>query len=239
MVKSLSPETWNSLAKQLGIFIPEKYRILNFGDKIHKAAALLELQSRSSMYDHLISHWKDPSTVVPGSNPEIHCGLQGIDDYHHLSFQEEMMLLDTLTYLPDDILVKVDRAAMACSLETRVPFLDVEIVEYCANMHHSFKIRNGEGKWALRQLLGRRLPLNAFQRPKAGFGVPLASWLRGPLREWADSLLCPSRLKSHGFFDEQTITSMWLEHSKNQRDWHYYLWDVLMFEAWHDEFVSK
>jgi asparagine synthase (glutamine-hydrolysing) len=152
-----------------------------------------------------------------------------------LQFQNpklQMMYLDAMTYLPDDILVKVDRAAMFNSLETRVPFLDHRVINFAWSLPLSMKLRNGRSKWILRQLLYKYVPRKLIERPKMGFGIPVGEWLRGPLKGWVESLLDESRLQKEGFFDAQFIRLKWQEHLCGKRDWQHFLWTVLMFQEW-------
>jgi asparagine synthase (glutamine-hydrolysing) len=146
--------------------------------------------------------------------------------------EERMMYLDTLTYLPDDILCKVDRAAMGVSLEARVPFLDHKIVELAWRLPLYMKIRDGQGKWILRQLLYKYVPKQLIERPKQGFAIPLGQWLRGPLRTWAEQLLDPIRINREGFFSSEAIQQKWKEHMSGKYNWEHSLWSVLMFQAW-------
>ena len=145
------------------------------------------------------------------------------------------MALDLITYLPDDILVKVDRAAMASSLETRVPFLNHRLIEYVNKIPQSLKLKNGQGKWILKEILSQYVPKNLTETPKMGFAVPINNWLRGPLKDWAENLLDEKRLQEENYFNSKLIRNKWNEHLSGERDWQYDLWDVLMLQAWIDE----
>jgi asparagine synthase (glutamine-hydrolysing) len=147
----------------------------------------------------------------------------------------QMMLQDMRSYLPDDILCKVDRAAMVVSLETRTPFLDPDVIRLSTRLPINMKIRNGQGKWALRQVLYKHVPREIIERPKAGFAIPIGIWLRGPLRDWAENLLSHERLGKDGFFDPDIVYQTWLEHLSGRRDWTSRLWAILMFQAWYEK----
>lgn len=229
-IRSLPVAVWNRLAAPILPMMPVRTR--NVGDKAHKFAALLEQNDRSSFYRGFLSHWANPSEIVlHGDEPPDYFNsgesAAGISD-----FFETMMLTDTLNYLPDDILVKVDRAAMGVSLETRLPLLDHRVVEFAWQLPLHMKVRNEQGKWILRQVLDKYVPRELIERPKMGFGVPIDSWLRGPLRDWAESLLSEDRLRREGFFNPMPIREKLAEHMSGQRNWQYLLWDVLMFQAW-------
>lgn len=227
---ALPSKYWDALFTSMKSIISDKWQ--PSGYRMHTLAELLAAPSIEALYRVLISHWKSPSSIVRGSceketaftNKAIWASL---DD-----FIQRMMYLDTVTYLPDDILVKVDRACMGVSLESRVPFLDHRIVEFAWRIPMKMKIRNGQGKWLLRQVLYNYVPKELIERPKMGFGIPLDSWLRGSLKDWADSLLESSRLQQEGFFDPQPIQKKWREHLAGTHNWQYYLWDILMFQAW-------
>ena len=232
MLTSVSPHAWNRMAGMLAPILPPSLQFANVGDKLHKGAGVLDSRSIDDLYLGLTSHWRDPGAIVvrgqePGpSMMDVAAGLDGFDD------MQRMMALDMLLYLPDDILVKVDRAAMGVSLETRVPFLDHEVVEFAMGLPGSMKLRGGVTKWALRQMLYRHVPATLIERPKMGFGVPIGQWLRGPLRDWAAALLDESRLRQEGYFEPEPVVRRWREHLSGQRNWQHALWNVLMFQAW-------
>lgn len=232
LIRGLPPKTWSSLYGIVMPILPRRYRHGNFGDKLHKFANVLGSQGQETIYKQLISHWQDPaSIVIDGHEPPT--AITSPQHFPQISnFVERMMYLDTISYLPDDILVKVDRAAMGVSLETRVPMLDHRIVEFAWSLPFDMKVRNGESKWLLKQVLYRHVPKKILERPKMGFGVPIDQWLRGDLREWAEDLLNPSRLKSEGFFHPEPILEKWNQHLSGHQNWQYLLWDVLMFQAW-------
>jgi len=235
MLTSVAPQSWDRFAARLAALAPSTARFANVGDKLHKGADVLSCQSSDALYLGLVSHWHDPASIVIGGHepPTLLNGelpdLEGLDDV------QRMMALDMLNYLPDDILTKVDRAAMGVSLETRVPFLDHRVAEFAWTLPQSMKLRDGQAKWALRQVLYRYVPKEMIERPKMGFGVPIGDWLRGPLREWAENLLSEERLSGDGFFNSSIVRAKWNEHLSGKRNWQYPLWDVLIFQAWLDE----
>jgi asparagine synthase (glutamine-hydrolysing) len=222
---AVPPAAWDGIARAFG------RRSGNTGDKLHKpGSSVLPAASPQAMYRALTSHWSDPAAVVLG-------GGEPASDDARLdalcgSAVERMCLADQLGYLSDDILVKVDRAAMGVSLETRVPLLDHRMVEFAWRLPLHQKIRGGETKWLLRRVLDRHVPRRLIERPKQGFAVPLAQWLRGPLREWAETLLATPRLTREGYFDAAAVRRKWDEHVSGRRNWQHHLWDVLMFQAW-------
>lgn len=200
--------------------------------KLDKLSEALTANSPEIFYSKFCSHWPQPSSIVIGATEPITI-LSDRNCWANLSdFTKKIMFLDMVSYLPDDILVKLDRTAMGVSLETRVPFLDHRLVEFAWQVPLHMKLRNGQGKWLLRQVLYKYMPQNLIERPKKGFSVPIGSWLRGPLREWAEELLNKNRIRNEGFLDSHLIHRMWLEHLSGKRNWHYYLWDVLMFQSW-------
>ncbi|HEY5027335.1 MAG TPA: asparagine synthase-related protein, partial [Candidatus Angelobacter sp.] len=198
----------------------------------HKFAGFLELESSEAIYMRALSHWTAPSEVVIGSHePDTVSGF--IRRLAWLpSIEEVMMLTDLVNYLPDDILTKVDRASMAVSLEARVPIIDHRVVEFAWRLPLHFKIRDGVSKWILRQVLYKYVPATLVERPKMGFGVPIDSWLRGPLREWAEDLLSVDALKRQAILNVEPIRQRWQEHLSGARNWQYLIWDVLVFQDW-------
>jgi asparagine synthase (glutamine-hydrolysing) len=202
------------------------------GDKLYKLAEVLAMNSPEATYHSLVSDWKNPEAILLAA----HEPLTALTDYIQWAdlsnFIQRMMFLDLITYLPDDILTKVDRASMGVSLEARVPMLDHKVVEFAWRMPLSMKVRNGQGKWLLRQVLYKYVPRELIERPKMGFGIPIDSWLRGPLRDWAEELLDESRLRQEGFFNPAPIRQKWAEHLSGKRNWAYHLWDVLMVQGW-------
>ncbi len=227
---SVSPQRWDKLAGALGGMVPTLQG--RTGDKLHKLADILAVESSEAMYRQLVSHWQNPESVVIGGY-EPPTVLTDRTQWVKLDdFTQRMQYLDAVSYLPDDILVKVDRAAMGVSLETRVPFLDHRLFEFAWHIPMHQKIRQGQGKWVLRQLLYQYVPQKMIDRPKMGFGIPIDSWLRGSLREWAEDLLDKKSMQEQGFFEVNEIHQKWSEHLSGKRNWQYLLWDVLMFQAW-------
>lgn len=232
VLDAIPARMWDSLYSVASPALPQRLRTAQAGDKVHKLAQVIGARGPQDIYTRLISHWKHPADIViGGTEPDTAAGDAALWQAV-TAFEHQMMLVDSASYLPDDILTKVDRAAMGVSLETRVPFLDHRLVELAWRLPLSMKIRNGQGKWALRQVLHRHVPQALTDRPKMGFGLPIDSWLRGPLREWAEALLNESRLKREGYFNPQPIRALWHEHLAGRNNWQYYLWDVLMFQAW-------
>jgi asparagine synthase (glutamine-hydrolysing) len=236
-IKAVSPSAWSNLAA----WIPgaKKHPALaNLGDKLHKGAGVIASRTVDELYLGLVSqiqnpsswvkdetglgHAMEPPTRLTGNRPN----LTGLNDV------ERMMALDAVSYLPDDILCKVDRAGMGVSLEGRVPFLDHRVYEFAWSLPLDYKLRDGQTKWPLRQVLYRYVPKELIERPKMGFGIPIHDWLRGPLREWCEALINAERLVKEGYFYPAPIRAMWTEHLSGKKNWAHQLWSVLMFQAW-------
>ena len=234
-LRVVAPATWDRLFERIKPLLPKRWHLATPGDKAQKLADVLTLSSGQAFFLNLASQWQDPASIVLGAQ-EPPTLLTTPEAWPHAgNLAQWMMAMDAQTYLPDDILVKVDRAAMANSLETRVPMLDHRVVELAWRVPLQQKIRDGQGKWLLRQVLYRHVPRALVERPKMGFGIPLDSWLRGPLRDWAEALLDESRLRQEGYFQPAAIRQKWKEHLSGRRNWQHQLWTVLMFQAWLEE----
>lgn len=234
MIHTISPRNWDRIFLLLQPFLPARLRVSLPGNKLYKLATLLERHGERTLYRALVSHWDDPISLVNGAKELPTALTDPANEIPVEDFTDYMMYVDLVSYLPDDILVKVDRAAMAVSLETRVPLLDHRLVEFAWTLPRDLKIRGGQSKWILRQVLYRHVPQQLMDRPKMGFGVPIDHWLRGPLKEWAEDLLDEARLREGGWFDPGPIRTKWEEHVSEKNNWAYHIWDVLMFEAWRE-----
>jgi asparagine synthase (glutamine-hydrolysing) len=217
---------------RVGNVLPSRARVNLLGDKLHKGAGVLRSRSADELYFGLVSLWPDPAKVVRGAVEPSTLLTGDRPDLGSMGAVERMMALDLVSYLPDDILVKVDRAAMAVSLETRVPLLDPRVVAFAWSLPMHYKIRDGQTKWPLRQLLYRHVPKALIERPKMGFGVPVGEWLRGPLRDWGEGLLDAGRIASEGYFDAAEVRATWDAHQKGDVNLPYRLWPILMFQQW-------
>jgi len=232
-INKISVNTWDSIGNSL----PNSSRVSLMGDKAHRMAHRLKnVKSLDDVYHSLVTEgYKEDGLVVNDKaalitkldNNDI---VSGIVDSEH-----RMMLLDSLTYLPDDILTKVDRAAMGVSLETRIPFLDYRVAELAWRLPLDTKINNGETKWPIRQVLYKYVPKELIERPKAGFAIPVGQWIRGPLREWAADLLNEERIRREGYFNPELVQQLWQQHLSGKYDWTPRLWAILMFQAWLDK----
>jgi asparagine synthase (glutamine-hydrolysing) len=230
---SRSPSSWDSLLSLLNPVLPGWFRQRSPGYKLQKLSEILTCQNSQEVYINFASHWKDPERIIIGGKelPSIPL-LPENWIFSESHFSENMMFLDMVTYLPDDILVKLDRASMGVGLEARVPYLDHRLAEFCCRLPLALKVRDKTGKYLLRKVLYRYVPAALVDRPKTGFSIPLDSWLRGPMRDWAESLLDAGRLRNEGFFNPEQIRIKWQEHLSGRFNWQYHLWDVLMFQAW-------
>ena len=221
-MRSLPQPFWNS-------FLPRS-EVSTAGARLHRLASTLRQPTSETIYRNLMSFWEEPESVVRGAH-EPPTPFTTAESAGLSNMTEKMMLLDALVYLPDDILVKVDRASMAVSLEARGPLLDYRLFEFAWRVPLEFKVHDGKGKWILRELLNRYIPSALVDRPKAGFAIPIAQWLRGPLRDWAEMLLSENRLREQGLLNPAAVRQTWKEHLEGY-DWSSRLWTVLMLESW-------
>jgi asparagine synthase (glutamine-hydrolysing) len=232
MMTALPPDSWRTLLQ----FVPSRVRPRAVGEKLHKLAPLLDLTQREQ-YSQLVGHWQDPAELVSIGNRRA----SQLDHLPEPAFPDgvsRMRYLDLATYLPGDILTKVDRASMAASLETRAPFLDHRLIEWSFRIPSSVHLRDGKGKWVLRQILEKRVPKSLFDRPKTGFGIPIGEWLRGPLRDWAEDLLDERKMRATGLLDPAPARALWQRHLSGSANGQYLLWPVLMLMSWLDVYAS-
>lgn len=231
-IAAMATPRWDHLFDR---WMPRGLRQNRAAERFQKLARILPSSSEEAMYFELVSQWRN--VVLGSTEPEL--PLDDRASWPMLADPiERMMYFDQVSYLPDDILVKVDRASMAVSLEAREPLLDHRLVEFAWTLPLSMKIRNGEGKWLLRRVLDRYVPRELMERPKMGFGVPIGKWLRGPLRDWAEALLDENRLRAEGFLDVAPVRSAWAAHLAGRGDWQHFIWTVLMFQSWHESVSS-
>ena len=225
-MQSVPTGAWDGMANLL----PASHRPGLAGDKMHKLAGLLRADDSDAAYRGLVSHWSDPDALVTGGHEQTAAVWQAAAAIR--DFTERMAFLDTMTYLPDDILQKIDRASMSVSLEARVPLLDHRLVEFAWSLPQHMRLRDGQGKWLLRQVLYRHVPRAMIERPKTGFAVPVGAWLRGPLRDWAENLLDERRLREEGWFDAKLVRIAWDAHQAGRGNHWQAIWGVCMAQEW-------
>lgn len=234
LIRTVPEHGWNSLISPIQSLSRGQFRYADIGNKLYKGADLLAAKQIEDLYLSMLSVWQPDQVVLGAHEPETY--LRGNTlPLTGLNNTQRLMVLDAIGYLPNEVLVKVDRAAMGVSLETRAPMLDHRVVEFAWQLPQQMKMRGNIGKWALREVLYRHVPKELVERPKMGFGVPVGSWIRGPLRDWAEHLLDESKLRQQGFLNYVPIRKKWAEHLSCSRDWSSHIWTVLMFQAWLDE----
>ncbi|MEA2416204.1 MAG: hypothetical protein QOI58_2861 [Thermoanaerobaculia bacterium] len=231
VLRAVPMPVWNTMLSPKRRFVPRGMRRERAGERIHKFARAMTSRASDSLYHEIVTQW---TGSVPGARG-LPIGITTPSEWPGLTdMTEQMMFFDQISYLPDDILVKVDRASMAVSLEAREPLLDHRLLEFAWRLPMNMKLRHGGGKWILKNLLARYVPQSLIERPKMGFGMPIDHWLRGPLRGWAEALLDERRLREDGFFDVAAIREKWTDFGSGRGEWQSYIWTVLMFQAWLD-----
>jgi asparagine synthase (glutamine-hydrolysing) len=235
-IRAVPPAQWDAVAKRVPM-LANHPALARFGDKLHKGARVLASKSSSALYQGLVAYMDEPAVWVKQVPRDLDLAAEMSKDIAAMgvSDAERMMVLDSVSYLPDDILCKVDRAGMGVSLEARIPFLDHRIYEFAWQLPMHMKLRDGQTKWILREVLHRHVPRALIERPKLGFGIPLDAWLRGPLKGWASALLAADRLEREGFFYVEPVAELWRQHQSGRHNHGYQLWTLLMFQAWLDE----
>ena len=240
LLRVVSPEPAGTIARLAEPLLPARLKVRRAGDQLAKLARIVGSASADDMYRELCSIDSNPArTILGGEEGKSWSSVEMDKVRGELDPLDRMTLADSLSYLTDDILQKVDRAAMAVALETRVPFLDRDVVEFAARISPGMKVRDGRGKWLVRQVLYRHVPRDLVDRPKTGFGIPIDDWLRGPLRSWAGDLLSPARLKAQNLFSVDVVTSRMTEHMSGRGNHGYWLWNLLMAQAWHDKWCAN
>mgnify|MGYP001345641291 CR=1 FL=1 len=238
-IHQISPTTWDNFYYLFEVFLPNHLRINLPGLKIYKISDLINSETLYEVYLSLLSSWSSPQNILLNYDSSLNnssfefCNLN-LHDSHH-----QMMYFDSKNYLPNDILVKLDRAAMASSLETRLPFLDHRIIEFAWSTPLEMKLKNSRSKWLLREVLKKYLPENLIDKPKRGFTVPIGDWLRGPLKYWANELLDEKNISSQKYFSYNSIKTKWDEHISGKHDWSKQLWTILMFQSWLQKKILK
>ena len=231
-VENMPIRLLNGLLSPLNLNNLKMSESIKYGDKLKKAGDLFESKSIDELYIKFMMQWREQELIIGATKIDDNIHFEKFETLHLLTDVERMMLYDMLNYLPNDILVKTDRAAMAVSLEGRVPLIDHNLVEFAWSLPHHMKSRDGVSKWIMRQVLYKHIPRNLIDRPKKGFSVPIDNWLRGPLRDWMEDLLSEHRLKSDGYFQVDMVRKKMSEHLSGQRNWHNYIWSVLMMQEW-------
>ena len=226
------PALWSAVIRAVGLVFPRRWPVSNSRDRVRRLAEFLYATSPSQLYGLLVSHWSEPAKLVRDA-PEPLTALTDPGRQAELRHNSErMMYTDLVSYLPGDILTKMDRASMAVGLEARVPLLDHRVVEFAWQLPLDLKIKDGQGKCILREILYKYVPRKLIERPKQGFGIPIGHWLHGPLREWTEGLLDDRLIRGQGCLNPDPIRTMWSNHLSGRVDEQYRLWDVLMFQAW-------
>ena len=234
IIDKTSPRIWDMIEP----FIPERYGRSPLRTRALRASELFSRGGQEQIFRGIVGQWPDPEAVVINSVEPVDDIWKGTMHTRMPDFIERMQYIDAITYLPDDILLKVDRSSMATSLEARVPLLDHRVVEFAARLPKHMKVREGQSKWLLRQVLYRHVPHELIERPKMGFAPPIDEWLRGPLREWAEDLLDEKKLREEGIFNPASIRQLFEQHLSGEISWHYRLWVVLMFQAWKRRWID-
>jgi len=229
VLDSIPPERWESVMNRV---VPGRFRLANLSDKLHKIRRVTGARDARDLYVKLIANWEDPAAVLNGESSTEYVP-RGVQNWlNEVTLAESMMLADARFYMHDDILVKVDRASMAVSLEVRNPFLDPSVVEFAWQLPLHFKVHDGVGKIIVRRVLSRYVPAALMDRPKMGFAIPVSEWLRGPLRDWGESLLTPPKGNTDGLLNDDAVRRVWKEFQAGRNELADRIWSLLMLRGW-------